>query len=140
MSRISTLQSALAAEHAAVYLYGVIGGLVSDQHQAALAKQVDDSYTAHVNRRDRLSEMIQGLGGDPVASAPAYRMPNNGTSMTALRTLARGIETKLLDTYGEVIANTTGSARTWAIGVLEQTARHEVEYGGRPTDFPGFSG
>lgn len=139
MSQLSALQRALSAEHAAVYVYGVIGGLVSDGHQATLARQIDASYTAHVNHRDRLSEMIQSLGGTPAASAPAYQVPNTGTSTSALQAIARGVESKMLDTYGEIVASSTGKTRTWAIGVLQQTALHEVEYGGRPTDFPGFS-
>ena len=75
MSQLSALQAVLAAEHAAVYVYGVLGGQTSQSAQPALFAAVDDAYAAHRARRDRLTQQITDLGADPVAAARARACP-----------------------------------------------------------------
>ncbi len=75
---ISTLQAALAAEHAAVYGYGVAGAHLSGpRQQEALA-----AWNAHRARRDQLAAMLSAQGAVPVAAAAAYKLPFPVTSAT----------------------------------------------------------
>ena len=68
---IAALQTALAAEHAAVYGYGVAGALLGG---ADLANAKAD-WNAHQLARDNLQAMLTRLGATPVAASPAYKLP-----------------------------------------------------------------
>src|SRR3984957_17575756 len=68
---ISALQGALAAEHAAVYGYGIVGAMVTGG-TAALARA---DWLAHQEARDTLEAMLVKLGATPVAASPAYQLP-----------------------------------------------------------------
>ena len=61
---VSALQGALAAEHAAVYGYGVIGAIVTGKTET-LARS---DWLAHQEPRDTLEAMLVKLGATPVAA------------------------------------------------------------------------
>ena len=44
----------------------------------------------------------------------------------------------MTETYGELVANTSGPDRRWAIGALDACALRALAFGARPTDFPGL--
>ncbi len=60
----------LAAEHAAVYGYGVVGGRIADERR----DEAREAYDAHVRGATRWSGPC-GLGAAPVAAAAAYALP-----------------------------------------------------------------
>lgn len=62
------LTTLLAAEHAAVYGYGVLGARLADG-PLALARSAYDSHRA---RRDQLGARLLERGGDPEPPPPAY--------------------------------------------------------------------
>ena len=64
---LAAVQAALAAEHAAVYGYGVVGARVS----AAREAEARAAYDAHRARRDALRRTVTDLGGTPVAAVYA---------------------------------------------------------------------
>lgn len=65
------LQDALAAEHVAVYGYGVAGAwLAGAPRRAALA-----ALDAHQVRRDQLIQLLAARGVTPVPAAAAYELP-----------------------------------------------------------------
>ncbi|CAM5699683.1 hypothetical protein SGLAM104S_04955 [Streptomyces glaucescens] len=68
---LGALQAALAAEHAAVYGYGVVGGRIREERRA----EVRAAYDAHRARRDALAREVRDLGGEPVAAAAGYALP-----------------------------------------------------------------
>ena len=47
MTPVEALQKTLAAEHAAVHLYGVLGGQASKSQQPTLFRQLDEAYDEH---------------------------------------------------------------------------------------------
>jgi hypothetical protein len=65
---VAGLQSALAAEHAAVYGYGIVGAMVTGAEQA----DARTDWTAHQVARDTLVTMLTRLGATPVAASPAW--------------------------------------------------------------------
>ena len=85
---IGALQAALAAEHAAVYGYGVAGAHLSGpQQQEALR-----AWNAHRARRDQLASMLSTQGAVPVAAAAAYQLPYPVTAASGAVTLAAALE------------------------------------------------
>ncbi|MGW1148736.1 DUF4439 domain-containing protein, partial [Streptomyces sp. NPDC002454] len=70
-AELTALRAALAAEHAAVYGYGVVGGRVHEDRR----DEARTAYEAHRARRDELVRAVRDLGGEPEAAAPAYALP-----------------------------------------------------------------
>ena len=71
MSELSALKSALAAEQAVVYGYGVVGAHTKGARRKAAASRI----TAHQTVRDRIAAMITAAGATPVPAEPAYQLP-----------------------------------------------------------------
>ncbi len=75
MTPVEALQKALAAEHAAVHLYGLLGAQSSKSRQPALFARLERTYAAHRASRDRLTVMVSAKGADPVAAEVDYEVP-----------------------------------------------------------------
>jgi hypothetical protein len=137
MTPVEALQATLAGEHAALYVYGVLGGQVSRSAQPALADQITRSWTEHRRRRDRLVGLVTAHGADPVAAAPAYTLPNAASGPAELRAAARLVETRCVTLYAQLVGNSARADRAWAITALDTAAVRAVEYGAAPSDLPG---
>lgn len=125
------LQAALAAEHAAVYAYGVIGAVLRDEDAAATA-----GYAAHRGRRDQL---MARLGSGAVAAEPAYAMPFDVDTARQARRLGRVVEQRCAAVYADVVSRTTGEARMLAANALTECAVRGLGWGADPSPFPGLS-
>ena len=66
MSEIDVLQEVLEGEHAALYLYGVLGARTSESDAPELYLALRAAYDAHRERRDTLIGEIAAL--DAVSS------------------------------------------------------------------------
>jgi hypothetical protein len=124
------LQSALSAEHAAVYAYGVIGGVLGSSSSSAAV-----GYATHRGRRDRLTAM---LGADAVAAEPVYELPFEVSGAGAARRLALQVEERCAEVYADVVSRTTGAGRDFAARALTDCAVRGLEWGGEPDPFPGL--
>ncbi|CAI9419482.1 ferritin-like domain-containing protein [Nocardioides sp. T2.26MG-1] len=136
MTEVDALQVALAAEHAAVYVYGAIGGRTSRSATPALATAVTAAYDAHRARRDQLTAAVLDLDAEPVAAEPAYELPR----LDNPDQLARGalhVERACARTYVYLVASTTDERRRSAIGALNEAAVRELVFRGTPEIFPG---
>jgi hypothetical protein len=137
MSELSALQTTLAAEHAAVYVLGVLGGQTSQSTSPTLFATITDTYADHRGRRDHLVRAVTDLGGTPVASEVAYEVPADlGTPEQATRR-ALLLERDCAATYAFLVASTAGELRTWALRSLQAAAVRQLAFGGAPEDFPG---
>jgi hypothetical protein len=140
MTVVDELQRTLAAEHAAVYVYGVLGGRAADLPDERLRAALAAAYDAHVTRRDELRRTISVLGADPVAAEPAYRLPRGLTTATQVRAQALRTERACVEQYGALVAATgPGPTRTWAVTALDEAAQTELDLGGRPQALPGVT-
>jgi Domain of unknown function (DUF4439) len=139
MTPVQALQKALAAEHAAVHLYGLLGAQSSKSRQPTLFRKLDQTYEAHRAARDRLTVLVNAKGRDPVAAKVDYVVPGPTSSPAQIEAVARTIERRVTHTYGELVANTAGSDRQWAIAALDASALREVSFGVKPSNFPGLS-
>lgn len=132
------LQTTLAAEHAAVFVYGALGGQTSRSATPVLYATVTDAYVTHRGRRDELIDRIVAAGHDPVAAEPAYDLPADLSTPAAVSGRALAMERACAATYAFLVASTTGSARAWAVDALLDTAVRELGFGGRPEPLPGL--
>lgn len=139
MTALTALQDTLAAEHAALHLYGVYGGRVSRSAEPALAEAVVTGYRDHRARRDHLQLVVRALGADPVAAAPTYELPHRLTTPAQVARAARSTEQSCAERYAALVANTVGDDRRWAVGALTASALLQLDLGGRPDHFPGAS-
>ncbi|HET9256938.1 MAG TPA: ferritin-like domain-containing protein [Pseudonocardiaceae bacterium] len=69
---VGALQNALAAEHAALWVYGVAGAFVS----ASLSGRLEEGATAHQARRNATERMLIDAGAPPVPPEPGYLTPH----------------------------------------------------------------
>jgi hypothetical protein len=132
------LQTALAAEHAAVFVYGALGGQTSQSAAPTLYADVTDAYVTHRGRRDRLIALIEDAGREPVAAEPGYDLPADLSTPTAIADRALRLERACAATYAFVVASTTDDVRKWAIDALLDTAVRELAFGGQPQRLPGL--
>ena len=86
--QVPALQTALAAEHAVVWGYAVVGARAGD----ALLPQVRAADDAHRTRRDLAVTLITRYGGTPVATEPEYALPFPVTDRNSALRLAVHLE------------------------------------------------
>jgi hypothetical protein len=135
MSLVGSLQDALAGEHAAVYGYGVIGGvadITGPVGQLGVA-----AYEVHRRRRDRLEARLRRLGAEPVPAEPGYALPAPVVTDGDARRLARRIEDRCAVLYAALVAATTGLQRREAASWLVDAATQSLAWGAPATALPG---
>ena len=131
---VGALQAALAAEHAAVYGYGVAGAHLSGARQKAAAQ----GWEVHEAARDTLAAMITALGARPVAAAAAYRLPFPVHGSRAAVMLAAFLEDRVATAYLGVVALSDARLRLFGARALESAALRAAGWRGRTLAFPGL--
>jgi len=134
--QVAALQAALAAEHAAVYGYGVAGAMLT---RAALAQARAD-WTAHQVARDTLETMLTGLGAVPVAASPAYKLPFAVTGAASAKRLAAALEEGVTRAYLGLVAVNDQALRTFGAKAMQTAANRAVAWRGTTVAFPGLPG
>lgn len=137
MTLLGALQTTLAAEHAAIYLYGALGAQTSQDSAPVLFAAISDAYAQHRSRRDQLTSYVLDLGAEPVASEAAYELPAEGGAPLAVSRIALDLERSCATTYAFLVANSERSQRRWAITALTDAAARELAFRGTPEMFPG---
>ena len=140
-TELDALQQTLAGEHAAVHVYGVLGGRAADLDPASFRADQATAYDAHVTRRDDLRRMVTALGGVPVAAEASYALPARLTTRTQISAEALRTERACLQQYGALVAAAgPGPTRAWAVTALGESALTELAFGGSPQALPGVTG
>jgi hypothetical protein len=138
MTPLEALQRTLAGEHAAVYVYGVLGGRISDSAEPDLSSLLISAYEVHRRRRDELNAMVRAHKGDPVAADPSYRLPTPSRTTDQLRASARITEERSAAVYADAVGSTSRGDRKWAIDALRDAAVRQLSFGGHSEKFPGL--
>lgn len=138
MTDVEALQRTLAAEHAAVFVFGALGGRASSLSAPQLQNDVTSAYDVHLARRDRLRAMITAAGADPIASDPAYRLPSPLNTAQQIAAEALRVQSACVTTYAALVAAGDRGERRWALDAMTQTALTEADFGGRPQPLPGL--
>lgn len=128
------LQAALAAEHAAVYGYGIVGAQLSGERQ----QQVRGAWNAHKSARDRLREMVRDAGATPSPAAPRYGMPHPVTGAESALRLAVHLEDRVAGAYLEVVASAGQAQRRFATAAIRECAVRAARWRGSTVPFPGM--
>ncbi|MFE2013398.1 ferritin-like domain-containing protein [Streptomyces sp. NPDC059491] len=135
MSALDAAQAALAAEHAAVYGYGVVGGRIGAERRP----EATAAYEAHRARRDALRRTVRDLGGTPVASEAAYTLPFPAADTAAAVRLAAVLEDRVAGVYSDLVRAAAGPLRREAAAALREAAVRAVRWRGSDVTFPGLA-
>ena len=158
---IGALQSALRAEHAAIYGYAALGPNLSGQKPAGSTVPSADAVharadeMAHRTSRDHLIQVLTGVGAVPVGARADYLVPDLTMRLTAL-SFALDLESACCRCWRYVIATAAGAppagtvaagtarVRTDALGALVAAAvratgwRAEIDPHHPTEAFPGI--
>ncbi|WP_128976260.1 ferritin-like domain-containing protein [Streptomyces roseicoloratus] len=135
MSALDAAQAALAAEHAAVYGYGVVGARVDQARRA----EATAAYEAHRARRDALRRTVRDLRGEPVAAAAGYELPFAVPDPAAAVRLAAVLEDRVAGVYSDLVRSADGPLRRDAAAALREAAVRAVRWRGSDVTFPGLA-
>ncbi|MFG2644592.1 ferritin-like domain-containing protein [Streptomyces sp. NPDC048370] len=135
MSALEAARAALAAEHAAVYGYGVVGGRIGAERRA----EATAAYEAHRARRDGLRRVVRDLGGEPVAAAAGYELPFAVPDTAAAVQLAAVLEDRVAGVYSDLVRAAEGPLRRDAAAALREAAVRAVRWRGIDVTFPGLA-
>jgi ferritin-like protein len=113
-SSTEVFTAALAAEHACIFGYGVVGAHL-DKAGQDLARQAE---TAHRNRRDALVVRIAAASATPPAAAAAYVLPFPVTDRSSALKLAVALEEGTGRAWRQVLPVTSGEERKFALDAL----------------------
>ncbi|BAJ31079.1 MULTISPECIES: ferritin-like domain-containing protein [Kitasatospora] len=130
----AALQNALAAEHAAVYGYGVVGAFLPTGPQREDART---TYAAHQARRDTWQRVLSGTGASPTAAAAGYRLPFQVKDAPTATQLAAYLETQLTAAYADLAA--APAYRAAAATALRDSTLRAAHWGADLPALPGLA-
>lgn len=117
--QVPALQAALAAEHAVIWGYSIVGARAGDD----LRPQVRDADDAHRTRRDATVTLIGRYGADPVPTESSYALPFPVTDRATALRLAVHLEDGAAAAWRYAVAATDDVAvRRTAITALTEAA------------------
>ncbi|MFC9257873.1 ferritin-like domain-containing protein [Amycolatopsis thailandensis] len=127
------VQQALGAEHAAIWVYG----LVSAYLPAAFGGAVSRGTAEHVKRRNVCERMLSAAGQPPAGPEAAYVPPKPVTDANSAMELVATAESDVAAAWLGVIDRTDDAAlRTTALNALVGSARRgtawRAEFGAKP--------
>jgi Domain of unknown function (DUF4439) len=142
---VDALQGALAAEHAAIWVYGVVEALVSATVSGTLEGQLEQAATAHQARRDATERVLIDAGALPVPPEPGYLTPEPVTDAASALRLAITAETDAAAAWRSVVERSPadpglrGTALDALTGAAVQATRWRATAGTSPltVPFPG---
>lgn len=143
MTYLDALQETLAAEHAAVFVFGFLGAQTSQSTAPGLSDRLRAGYDRHRERRDRLEALVREVGEVPVSGAASYdlgRELDRGDGVpdqAAVTARALRVERDCGRVYGFLVASSPSPARGTPVDFLIDSALRELDFGGVPRRYPG---
>lgn len=138
-SRASTateaLQACTAAEHVAVWAYGLVGAHLEPEARLE-ARATWDSHRAH---RDRAAQLLRDRDAPVPASEPAYGLPYAVTDSATARRLAADVEGGAAAAYADLVQAADGELRALAARSLQEAAVRAARWSGGTEPFPGIT-
>jgi hypothetical protein len=132
-SENTALNEALAAEHAAVWGYGVVGAALNPEAQASAAA----SEAAHRDVRDQVVALLDGRDADVVDAQGAYALPFPILSEVDAAALAVVLEDGVAAAWVRVLDQAAErSTRELAVGALENAEVRAVSWRGAAGQTP----
>jgi hypothetical protein len=137
VTEVDTLNDVLANEHAALYVYGVLGARTSESGTPDLHAALRAAYDVHRARRDELTGLVAADGTTPAPAATAYEVPDGLETADGVTSAALALERACAAVYATAVAGTTAERREWAVTALNDAAVRELGFRGTPEMFPG---
>lgn len=137
MTYHQALQAALGAEHAALYVLGVLGGQTSQSDEPGLFASLDAAFVTHRMLRDRLGATLREEGLEPEAAEAAYEVVGELSSSQAVAVEALRVEHGCASSWAWLVENSLPARRAWPVEVLNETAVRELVFRGAPEMLPG---
>jgi hypothetical protein len=131
---VRALQTALTAEHAAVYGYGVAGAHLAGTMQATAT----NDWVAHQVARDRIEAVLRSLGAQPAAAAAAYQLPAAVRNAGQAVALAVVLEDRVATAYLGLVALSNVSIREFGAVQVQASALRAAAWRGGTVAFPGM--
>lgn len=135
--RAGALQDALAAEHAAVWVLGLLLARTSASGDPVLAAELSASLGAHRAQRDLLTAQVRDLGEEPVAAAASYDVGSAPRSRGEVIALAVRTEERVAAAWAALVAALPAGERGPARRALADAAVRGLVVRGSPEIFPG---
>jgi hypothetical protein len=132
---IRALQTALTAEHAAIYGYGVVGAYLAGSMQATAT----NDWVAHQVARDRLEAVLRSLGAQPTAAAVSYQLPVPVRNASEAVALAVVLEDRIATAYLGLVALSSVSIRDFGAMQVQASAVRAAAWRGGTVAFPGMT-
>ncbi|WP_262379890.1 ferritin-like domain-containing protein [Nonomuraea sp. PA05] len=129
------LRKALAAEHAAVFAYGLLAARTSGE----VRRRMSAAYDAHRAQRDRLRTLITTRGGRPAEPDASYALPFFPSDAKLAVKLAVQLENGVAAAYLELVSARDVKVREHAAAVMQQAVTRAYSFKpDPPAAFPGM--
>lgn len=103
---VQPVQAALTAEHAAIWVYGLISAFVSNMYNSQMSQYI----TANRAARDATQRLLRDAGETPAAAEPAYQTPAAVTDSKSALAAIIAAEADVASTWCAVIDHTDDAA------------------------------
>ncbi|MEQ4718223.1 ferritin-like domain-containing protein [Nonomuraea sp. B19D2] len=132
---VEKLRKVLAAEHAVLFAYGLLGARTS----GSLRDRVSAAFDAHRARRDQLRSFITARGGRPAEPDASYALPFFPADQALAVKLAVHLESGVTAAYLELAAAQDVTLRRYAaLAMQEAVTRSYAFRPAQPAAFPGM--
>lgn len=131
MTIAEDLNTWLALEHEAVWLYPIIGARFE-----GLRPRATRSFESHRNTRDALLGRLQKISTEPVSTRLSYGAAP--TSRAHATSAAQDLESRIAAACLQLTGEAGGSTRSYAIKNLHRAATASQTWGAPPRAFPGL--
>lgn len=122
---VTALQSALAAEHAAIWVYGLARAFLGSGYENGITR----GERAHINRRDACQRVLSEAGHTPRPTEPAYVLPEEVTDETSAALAVATAESDAATAWHGVLERTDDkTVRTLAVKCLTGAATRGVHW------------
>lgn len=119
------LQKALAAEHAAIWAYGVIGAHAGSAHNASITAIGQE----HRVRRDAIEAALVTASATPTPASGGYQLPTPVADAATALAAAGHVEDAVTKTWRYVLGQLTDPAhRTLAFDALSHSAGYSLTW------------
>ncbi|NIH81290.1 ferritin-like domain-containing protein [Amycolatopsis viridis] len=122
---VGPVQRALSAEHAALWIYGLVNAFLPGNYQVSVAEGIAE----HHDRRDACVRMLAGVGVEPQPAEPAYITPKPVTDPTSAKSVVGIAEADAATAWRGVLEQTDDAGlRSVALNALIGSARRGTRW------------
>jgi Domain of unknown function (DUF4439) len=131
---VRALRTAIAAEDAAIFGYGVAGAHLAPAQRA----QASRDWVEHEAARDSLAALLAARGGQPVSAAAEYQLPFPVRGAGAAAELAAVLEDRVTAAYLGLVALTDPALRALGARGVQAAALRAAAWRESTLAFPGI--